>query len=217
MAADLQSVAQLLQASLDAKQAKQGTYRTPIFSFCSCRLSSNLEQQLRLTPGVAQEALENQQRSKGFSLALLQITASENYPLNTRLAGALYFKNFIKRNWADEDGHYKLPENEVNTIKQQIISLMTSVPGAIKVQIGEAISIIAESDFYDRWVTLVDVSNPTFPSGRLLIRRYRILSHAFRPMTLWPIMASCKLPTRSSSDGDHYSVRTSSSQRSTMC
>jgi exportin-2 (importin alpha re-exporter) len=121
-----------------------------------------------LTSGAAQEALEQQQPKKGFSLTLLQITASESYPLNTRLAGALYFKNFIKRNWADEDGQYKLPEDEVNTIKQQIIGLMISVPGAIKIQIGETISVIAESDFYERWDTLVDVSFLTDLSGCLL-------------------------------------------------
>lgn len=35
---------------------------------------------------------------------------------------------------------------------------MVSVPNSIQAQLGEAISIIAESDFWDRWDTLVDVS-----------------------------------------------------------
>lgn len=156
----------------------------------------------RLTSGAAQEALEQQQPKKGFSLTLLQITASESYPLNTRLASALYFKNFIKRNWADEDGQYKLPEDEVNTIKQQIIGLMISVPGAIKIQIGEAISVIAESDFYERWDTLVDVSFLTDLSGCLLTVWFRIWFHAFKSTTQWPIMAFFKWHIRSSNDGD---------------
>lgn len=57
----------------------------------------------------------------------------------------------------DEDGQYKLPQNEVITIKQELIGLMISVPPNIQAQLGEAISIIADSDFYERWDTLVDV------------------------------------------------------------
>ena len=35
---------------------------------------------------------------------------------------------------------------------------MISVPASIQSQLGETISIIAESDFWDRWTNLVDVS-----------------------------------------------------------
>lgn len=34
---------------------------------------------------------------------------------------------------------------------------MTSVPSKIQNQLGEAISVIADSDFWERWNTLVDV------------------------------------------------------------
>ena len=44
------------------------------------------------------------------------------------------------------------------TIKKELIGLMTSVPPIIQSQLGEAIGIIAESDFYEKWDTLVDVS-----------------------------------------------------------
>ena len=58
----------------------------------------------------------------------------------------------------DEDGNYGLPEDEVMTIKQELIGLMTSVPPNIQSQLGEAIGCIADSDFWERWSTLVDVS-----------------------------------------------------------
>lgn len=54
------------------------------------------------------------------------------------------------------EGNYKLPQNEVVSIKSELIGLMTSVEPKIQVQLGEAISLIAESDFYERWDTLVD-------------------------------------------------------------
>lgn len=110
-----------------------------------------------MTECLGESALRQQEKNPGFSLVLLHLTASNNYPLNTRLASALCFKNFIKRNWTDEDGNYKLPENEVVTIKQELISLMISVPPVIQTQLGEAVSAIADSDFWQRWDTLVDV------------------------------------------------------------
>lgn len=42
-------------------------------------------------------------------------------------------------------------------IKSELIGLMISVPPTIQAQLGEAISVIADSDFYERWDTLVDV------------------------------------------------------------
>ncbi|KKK25752.1 hypothetical protein P175DRAFT_0331301 [Aspergillus ochraceoroseus IBT 24754] len=126
MADGVGAVAQLLEASLDPRQNKQ-----------------------------AELALRQEERKPGFSLQLLQITASTSYPYNTRLASALCFKNFIKRNWADEDGNYKLQQSEVTTIKQELISLMISVPPGIQTQLGEAVSVIADSDFWERWDTLV--------------------------------------------------------------
>lgn len=106
----------------------------------------------------AELALRQEEKKPGYSLQLLQITASAAYPYNTRLASALCFKNFIKWNWTDEDGNYKLQENEVTTIKRELISLMISVPAGIQTQLGEAVSVIADSDFWERWDTLVDVS-----------------------------------------------------------
>lgn len=44
------------------------------------------------------------------------------------------------------------------TIKRELIGLMITVPAGLQSQLGEAISLIADSDFWDRWDTLVDVS-----------------------------------------------------------
>ena len=62
-----------------------------------------------------------------------------------------------------EDGQYKLPQNEVVTIKQELIGLMISVPPNIQSQLGETISLIADSDFWTRWDTLVSVCAPMDP------------------------------------------------------
>lgn len=106
---------------------------------------------------IAELALRQEEKKPGFSLFLLQITASADYPYNTRLASALCFKNLIRRRWIDEEGVYQLPEDEVITIKRELINLMINVPGGIQTQLGEAVSVIADSDFWERWDTLVAV------------------------------------------------------------
>ncbi|KAL1974216.1 hypothetical protein VTN31DRAFT_5776 [Thermomyces dupontii] len=147
MAVNLGAVAQLLEASLDPKQNKQ-----------------------------AELALRQEEKKPGFSLSLLQITASPDYPYTTRLASALCFKNLIKRNWTDEDGNYKLPQDEVVTIKRELINLMISMPAGIQTQLGDAVSVIADSDFWQRWDTLVDdlvarldPQNPSVNNGVLSV------------------------------------------------
>jgi len=61
------------------------------------------------------------------------------------------------RNAKDEEGTYKLPATEITTIKTELIGLMISVPPSLQSQLGEAISVIADSDFWTRWDTLMDV------------------------------------------------------------
>jgi exportin-2 (importin alpha re-exporter) len=58
--------------------------------------------------------------------------------------------------YQDEDGNHKLPRNEVSTIKSELIGLMVKVPSTLQAQLGDAISVIADSDFYQNWDTLVD-------------------------------------------------------------
>ncbi|CAK4029883.1 chromosome segregation Cse1 [Lecanosticta acicola] len=127
MSVTLQAVADLLSASLDPRQNRQ-----------------------------AEQSLKAEETKPEFSLALLQIVSTDSFPLQTRLASALFFKNFVRRNWTDEDGNHKLADNEVTTIKSELIGLMVKVPPALQAQLGDAISVIADSDFWERWDTLVD-------------------------------------------------------------
>ncbi|CRK26364.1 hypothetical protein BN1708_014506 [Verticillium longisporum] len=125
MAADMGTIAQLLDATLDPSQHKK-----------------------------AESALKQEQVKPQYSIQLLNIVASEALPPKTRLAASLAFKNFIRNNYVNAEGDYKLPADEVKTIKQQLIGLMIACPPSIQSQLGETISIIADSDFWQRWDTL---------------------------------------------------------------
>lgn len=104
----------------------------------------------------AELKLKELEGQEGFALTLLHTVASTNLPLSTRLAAALFFKNFIKRKWIDENGNYLISINDVELVKKEVVPLMIQLPGNLQVQIGEAISVIADSDFPQRWTTLLD-------------------------------------------------------------
>lgn len=108
------------------------------------------------TAKVAEQNLKSLENQEGFPLTLLHIVASTNLPISTRLAGALFFKNFIKRKWVDENGNHMISSNDVELLKKEIIPLMISLPNNLQLQIGEAISVIADSDFPHKWPTLLD-------------------------------------------------------------
>ncbi|KAI9850674.1 MAG: importin-alpha export receptor [Vezdaea acicularis] len=127
MAADTLTIAKLLEASLDSRQNKE-----------------------------AEIALRQEEKKPQFSIVVLQIVADGSQQYTTRLASALCFKNFVKRSWTDAYGNHKLPQDEVTTIKKELLGLMVSMPPGIQAQLGDAISVIADSDFYERWDTLVD-------------------------------------------------------------
>ncbi|KAM3504622.1 hypothetical protein MY10362_003440 [Beauveria mimosiformis] len=125
MAAEMEQIAQLLNATLDPSQHRK-----------------------------AESALKHEASKPQYSLALLTIVSSESAPANTRLAAALAFKNFIRTNYVDEEGNYKISESEVQTIKDRLVGLMIACPSNVQAQLGEAISVIADSDFWRRWDTL---------------------------------------------------------------
>ncbi|SSD59994.1 probable Importin alpha re-exporter [Saccharomycodes ludwigii] len=116
---------------------------------------SNLLSQsvIAATSKQAENQLKALETQPGFSLTLLHVISSTNLPISTRLAGAVFFKNLIKRRWVDEDGNHLISDSEL--IKKEIIPLMITLPNNLQVQIGEAISTIADSDFPMTWSTLI--------------------------------------------------------------
>jgi hypothetical protein len=190
MAADIGQIAQLLDATLDPTEHRK-----------------------------AENALKQEAAKSQYSLSLLNIVNSDTLPLKTRLAAALAFKNFIRTSYVDEEGNYKLPQDEVQVIKERLIGLMISSPANIQAQLGDAISVIADSDFWRRWDTLTQVGyrppsmQPFIMCADLLCRS---LSADFPPPIPRSTLVFSKLHTPSSPDGDPCSAQMSSTWRSTM-
>lgn len=123
-----------------------------------------------------QQNLEQFESEPGFSIELLRLTSNGDLSGSIRLAAALSFKNLIRRKWTDASGNYLLPINDVNAIKTEILNIMINLPiPNLRAQLGEAISIIADSDFPDRWKDLIPSltsklgSDPKINNGVLVI------------------------------------------------
>lgn len=131
------------------------------------------------TSKSAERSLKTLEKQDGFGLTLLHVVASTNLPLPTRLAGALFFKNFIKRKWIDEDGNHMLPASNVELIKKEILPLMISLPNNLQIQIGEAISVIADSDFPSNWPSLLnDLATRLSPDDMVTNKGVLIVAHS---------------------------------------
>ena len=75
-----------------------------------------------LTGRTAETALKAEQAKPQYSLALLNIVASEALPLKSRLAAALAFKNFIRNNYVVRQG-YSAP----HTLTRRASALLTAI------------------------------------------------------------------------------------------
>lgn len=130
--------------------------------------------------------MKSRESEAGFSIAVLNVVADNSQNNAIRLAAAVFFKNLIKRKWTDEDGNYLLPVSDVEGIKSSIVDFMIQLPANLQVQIGEAISVIAESDFPDRWSNLIphlvskisndiDTNNGVLTVAHSVFKRWRPL------------------------------------------
>ncbi|KAI9340023.1 Cse1-domain-containing protein [Zopfochytrium polystomum] len=106
---------------------------------------------------TAEAALASQELAPLFSIRLLQLAQLEGLEPTIRFASVLYFKNLVKKNWKKDVGDStRLPDEDRKQIKGMIVQLMTVSPQSIQVQLSEAISIIADTDFPQLWPDLID-------------------------------------------------------------
>uniref|UniRef100_H2YJL6 Exportin-2 n=1 Tax=Ciona savignyi TaxID=51511 RepID=H2YJL6_CIOSA len=149
----------------------------------------------------AEKYLENVEASAGYAVMLLKLVDDARQQQQSTsmvpLAAAITFKNFVKRNWrivSVEDEPSKISEEDRNTVKCTVVDLMLTSPKQYQKQLSEAISIIGNLDFPEKWPSLLEDMNKKFQSGDFhiingvlqtahsLFKRYR---HEFRSDKLW--------------------------------
>ncbi|CAG8633479.1 3139_t:CDS:10, partial [Ambispora leptoticha] len=99
-------------------------------------------------------AAQNEQPN--FVVAILRLVAAEGADQVVRHASALYFKNYIKRNWVPEDeDSNRLSDENREWIKANIIDVLIGIPNYLQLPLIDSVTIIAENDFPHQWKNLM--------------------------------------------------------------
>ncbi|KNE72634.1 hypothetical protein AMAG_16397 [Allomyces macrogynus ATCC 38327] len=113
--------------------------------------------QRTLNPATQRQAeaeLAQIETHAGFAPFLLQLVAADQMDQNVRFAGAVYFKNFVKRHWVVDEVN-KIADADRATIKAAIVDVMIAAPPRLQLQISDAVTIMANADFPGNWPTLI--------------------------------------------------------------
>uniref|UniRef100_T1HSJ8 Importin N-terminal domain-containing protein n=1 Tax=Rhodnius prolixus TaxID=13249 RepID=T1HSJ8_RHOPR len=161
-------------------------------------LSNYLSQTLSPDPNIrrpSEKFLITVEGNKNYPILLLQLINSEAIELTIRVAGAVNFKNYVKRNWAvEEGGEDKIHEEDRVKVKALIVDSMLVAPALIQKQLSDAVSIIGKSDFPSKWPGLLQnmvekfatgdfhVINGILHTAHSIFKRYR---YEFKGQALW--------------------------------
>ncbi|PVV00395.1 hypothetical protein BB560_005228 [Smittium megazygosporum] len=134
----------------------------------------------------AENLLSNLGLQKEFSIQLLSLITTNKYPVEIRTAATLYFKNFIKKNWEqDENKDDIISYEERLEIKKNIISILMMLPPNLQLQLNEAISTIADCDFPAEWPNLIKdlvshLSSTDFVSNNAVLATFHSIFNRYR-------------------------------------
>ena len=163
------------------------------------------------TRQAAEGALLSSRSNPGHALAVLRVVAASNAggsssgDLPVRQAAAVHFKNMVKGGWgkgvgpsssaandADDDDAPKfiVPDADRELIKNNLVSLMCTVPPALQSQCSESIALIAAVDFPRRWDNLLpdliskftdhnwDIVNGVLLTANSILKRFRFVQRS---------------------------------------
>jgi len=114
----------------------------------------------------AEEFLQSVECNQNYPVLLLHLLQADGIEPNIKIAGSITFKNYIKRNWAvPEDGPDKIHASDREAVKTLIIDLMLKSPGPVQKQLSQAIAIVGQQDFPQKWQNLVPDMVQRFATG----------------------------------------------------
>ena len=101
--------------------------------------------------------LEAYRSQPGYGIGLLQIVNEASNPPHLRQQAAVQFKNLVRFSWnpVEDSGFAPINEAEKHEIRTHVVQIMSSAPEKVKVQVSEALTIISDTDFPERWPTLL--------------------------------------------------------------
>ncbi|KIY43801.1 importin alpha re-exporter [Fistulina hepatica ATCC 64428] len=106
----------------------------------------------------AEQSLNTISTQPGFLDHILRLTLDNSQDRSVRLSASVYLKNVAKLRW--EEDVRPIPEQEKVALRSQLLPAMLSLTAppdkAVRSQIAETVSLIAELDFPEKWKDLID-------------------------------------------------------------
>lgn len=102
----------------------------------------------------AEKYLETVEVNQNYPIILLHLIDNDQIDRVIRVSAAITFKNYIKRNWTENDGK-RISEQDRTAIKNTIISVMLKREDQIQRQLSDAVAIIGKEDFPEKWPRLL--------------------------------------------------------------
>lgn len=142
-------------------------------------LAKTFSPEAAVRKAAEEELVRLETSSQFYGLATLYLTRLTDLSQEVHTSAAIAFKNFIRRNWrydpSDENADQvdRIDGQQRDLIKQHITNFMLESPAHIQRQLSEAITIIGQSDFPDKWPSLI-VELETF-LGRSLDQNFHTI------------------------------------------
>ncbi|KAK8663420.1 hypothetical protein V6N13_083241 [Hibiscus sabdariffa] len=107
---------------------------------------------------AAEQSLNQFQYTPQHLVRVLQIIVDNNRDLAVRQFASIHFKNFIAKNWAplDPNEQQKISPSDKDVVRDNILVYVTQVPPLLRVQLGECLKTIINSDYPEHWPRLLN-------------------------------------------------------------
>ncbi|KAK0469414.1 CAS/CSE protein [Desarmillaria tabescens] len=106
----------------------------------------------------AEQSLDAFSAQQGFLSHLLRLVLDQSQERAVRLSGSVYLKNIAKLKW--EEDVQPLAEQDKTVLRSELVPAMLALSNptdkAIRAQVAESVSLIAELDFPGKWPDLID-------------------------------------------------------------
>ncbi|KAJ3339970.1 Importin 9 [Gonapodya sp. JEL0774] len=118
----------------------------------------------------AEAKLKELSRTPAYAAALVEITLSQALPVNQRQLAAVSLKNYVDKNWSEQEDGEKFegpepPEEVKALVRNQILNGLSDPQTRIRSAVAYAVSKIAHTDWPEQWPDLLNVLLANLQSG----------------------------------------------------
>ncbi|XP_057436510.1 importin beta-like SAD2 isoform X2 [Lotus japonicus] len=102
----------------------------------------------------ALHSLDQLQYAPQHLVRLMQIIVDNNCDMGVRHVASIHFKNFIVKNWSPiygSDVQHRMLQSDEDMVRDNILIFITQVPPLLRIQLGECLKTIINSDYPVKW------------------------------------------------------------------